>query len=87
MLCGREAGSAGGQGCTFLSAPSALCRVWQGLLLADPDSPAPAAPARSRSPAPPCRYEKARVEPELHGFGDELLKKFDETEQSLLTVR
>jgi hypothetical protein len=27
------------------------------------------------------------VEPELHGFGDELLKKFQETEQSLLTVR
>jgi hypothetical protein len=33
------------------------------------------------------RYEKALVEPELHGFGDELLKKFEETEQSLLTVR
>jgi hypothetical protein len=28
-----------------------------------------------------CRYEKSLVEPELHGFGDELLRKFDEMEQ------
>jgi len=26
------------------------------------------------------------VQPELHGLGDELLKKFDETERTLLTV-
>jgi hypothetical protein len=27
------------------------------------------------------------VDPELHGLGSELLKKFDNTEQALLTVR
>jgi hypothetical protein len=34
------------------------------------------------------RYEKALVvEPGLYGFGDELLTKFHDTEQSMLTVR
>ena len=27
------------------------------------------------------------MDPELHGLGDELLKKFEATEQALLTVR
>ena len=34
-----------------------------------------------------CRYERALVQPELHGLGDELLAKFQETERGLLTVR
>ena len=33
------------------------------------------------------RYEKHLVDPSLHGLGDELLKKFEEAETSLLTVR
>lgn len=36
--------------------------------------------------APACRYERALVDAELHGLGDQLLKKFDETERALLTV-
>ncbi|KAL4423808.1 hypothetical protein ABPG75_001109 [Micractinium tetrahymenae] len=31
-------------------------------------------------------YERALVDAELHGLGDQLLKKFDETERALLTV-
>ena len=34
----------------------------------------------------PCRYERALVEPELHGLGDELLAKFAATEAALLQV-
>lgn len=33
-----------------------------------------------------CRYERALVDAELHSLGDQLLKKFDETERALLTV-
>lgn len=33
-----------------------------------------------------CRYAKALVDPSLHGLGDDLLRRFDDTEKALLTV-